>query len=340
MEITTIGIDLAKHVFQVHGVDADGGVAVRRKLRRPEVIAYFSKLAPVVIGMEACATSHYWARELGALGHTVRLIPPAYVKPFVKRQKNDAADAEAICEAVSRPSMRFVPLKSAEQQGVLVLHRTRDLLIRQRTMLANALRAHMAEFGIIEKLGSAGLEILITQIGAGEVVGVPAVAREGLLLLAEQIRDTQSQVTDIEKRILAWHRSSEVSQRLETIPGIGPIIASAIAATVTEPGLFASGRQLSAWLGLVPRQHSSGGKERLRGITKQGDPYIRRLLIIGATAVLRFSRHKAPTADWTSALMTRRPSLVVAVALANKMARIAWAILTRGEVYRTRAVSA
>jgi transposase len=262
------------------------------------------------------------------------------VKPFVKRQKNDAADAEAICEAVSRPSMRFVPLKSAEQQGVLVLHRTRDLLIRQRTMLANALRAHMAEFGIIEKLGSAGLEILITQIGAGEVIGVPAVAREGLLLLAEQIRDTQSRVTDIEKRILAWHRSSEVSQRLETIPGIGPIIASAIAATVTEPGLFASGRQLSAWLGLVPRQHSSGGKERLRGITKQGDPYIRRLLIIGATAVLRFSRHKAPTADWTSALMTRRPSLVVAVALANKMARIAWAILTRGEVYRTRAVSA
>lgn len=268
MQVTTIGIDLAKHVFQVHGVDADGGVAVRRKLRRSEVMDYFSKLAPVVIGMEACATSHYWAREFGALGHTVHLIPPAYVKPFVKRQKNDAADAEAICEAVSRPSMRFVPLKSVEQQGVLVLHRTRDLLIRQRTMLANAFRAHMAEFGIIEKLGGAGLETLIIQIGADEVSGVPAVAREGLLLLAGQIRDTQSRVTEIEKRILAWHRSSEVSQRLETIPGVGPIIAGAIAATVTEPGLFASGRQLSAWLGLVPRQHSSGGKERLRGITK------------------------------------------------------------------------
>lgn len=337
---TTIGIDLAKHVFQVHGVDADGSVAVRRKLRRSEVLGFFSKLEPSLVGMEACATSHHWAREIGALGHTVRLIPPAYVKPFVKRQKNDAADAEAICEAVSRPSMRFVPLKSPEQQGVLILHRTRDLLIRQRTMLANALRSHMAEFGIIEKLGCAGLESLVRQIKEDEVSDLPAVARGGLLLLAGQISDTQSRVVEIEKRILAWHRSSEVSQRLETIPGIGPIIASAIAATVTEPGLFASGRQLSAWLGLVPRQHSSGGKERLRGITKQGDPYIRRLLIIGATAVLRFSRHIAPTSDWTSALLTRRPSLVVAVALANKMARIAWAILTRDEVYRKRAVPA
>ena len=339
MQVTTIGIDLAKHVFQVHGVGADGSIAVRRKLRRSEVITFFAKLPPVLVGMEACATSHYWARELSTLGHTVRLIPPAYVKPFVKRQKNDAADAEAICEAVSRPSMRFVPAKSAEQQGVLVLHRTRDLLIRQRTMLANALRAHMAEFGVIEKLGGAGLETLMKQIEADEVSALPGVAREGLLLLAGQIRDTQSRVTEIEKRILAWHRASEVSQRLETIPGIGPIIASAIAATVTEPGLFASGRQLSAWLGLVPRQHSSGGKERLRGITKQGDPYIRRLLIIGATAVLRFSRHRTPS-DWTSGLLTRRPPLVVAVALANKMARVAWAILTRGEIYRIRAVPA
>jgi transposase len=236
--------------------------------------------------------------------------------------------------------MRFVPLKSIEQQAVLVLHRTRDLLIRQQTMLANALRAHMAEFGTIEKLGCAGLETLMKQVESDEDSGAPGVAREALLLLVGQIRDTRERVTQIEKQILAWHRASEVSQRLETIPGIGPIIASAIAATVTEPGLFASGRQLSAWLGLVPRQHSSGGKERLRGITKQGDPYIRRLLIIGATAVLRFSRKRAPTADWTSGLLTRRPALVVAVALANKMARIAWAILTRGEVYRTRAVPA
>ncbi|QXX76127.1 IS110 family transposase [Methylovirgula sp. HY1] len=340
MQATTIGIDLAKHVFQVHGVDADGGVILRRKLRRSEVLGFFAKLPPTLIGMEACATSHHWARELGALGHLVRLIPPAYVKPFVKRQKNDAADAEAICEAVSRPSMRFVPLKSAEQQGVLVLHRTRDLLIRQRTMLSNAFRAHLAEFGAIEKLGRAGLEHLLAQIEADEIDAVPSTAREGLLLLAGQIRDTQIRVDEIEKRILAWHRSNEVSRRLETIPGVGPIIASAIAATVTDPGLFASGRQLSAWLGLVPRQHSSGGKDRLRGITKQGDPYIRKLLIIGATAVLRFARQRAPTAAWTSGLLARRPPLVVAVALANKIARIAWAVLTRGENYRAPAAAA
>lgn len=269
----------------------------------------------------------------------MRLIPPAYVKPFVKRQKNDAADAEAICEAVSRPSMRFVPLKSAEQQAVLVLHRSRDLIIRQQTMLANALRAHMAEFGTIEKLGCPGLETLMKQVEADEVGSVPAFARDWLLLLVGQIRDARERVAQIEKQILAWHRARD-SQRLETTPGIGPIIASAIAATVAEPGLFASGRQLSAWSGLVPRQHSSGGKERLRGITKQGDPYIRRLLIIGATAVLRFSRKRATTADGTSELLTRRPALVVAVALANKIARIAWAILTKGEVYRTTAIPA
>ena len=252
MQVTTIGIDLAKHVFQIHGVDAEGGVVVRRKLRRSEVIGFLAKLPPTLIGMEACATAHHWARELGALGHCVRLIPPAYVKPFVKRQKNDAADAEAICEAVSRPSMRFVPIKNVEQQGVLVLHRTRDLLIRQRTMLANAFRAHLAEFGIVDKLGSAGLDNLIGQIEANALDGVPAIAREGLKLLVGQIRDTQVRVTEIEKRIMAWHRASDVSRRLETIPGIGPIIASAIAATVTDASLFASGRQLSAWLGLVP----------------------------------------------------------------------------------------
>jgi transposase len=220
------------------------------------------------------------------------------------------------------------------------LHRTRDLLIRQRTMLANAFRAHLAEFGIVDKLGSAGLDNLIGQIEANALDGVPAIAREGLMLLVDQIRDTQVRVTEIEKRIMAWHRASDVSRRLETIPGIGPIIASAIAATVTDASVFASGRQLSAWLGLVPRQHSSGGKERLRGITKQGDPYIRRLLINGATAVLRFTRRRAPTAAWTSELLVRRPPLVVAVALANKMARIAWAVLARGQIYRAPVTAA
>jgi transposase len=340
MQVTTVGIDLAKHVFQVHGVDADGSVRLRRKLRRSEMTAFFGALPACLIGLEACATAHHWARTLEALGHRVKLIPPAYVKPYVKRQKNDAADAEAICEAVTRPSMRFVPLKSAEQQGVLMLHRTRDLLIRQRTMLSNALRAHLAEFGIIEKLGSNGLEALVLLVENREDERIPAIARDALLMMVGQIRDTHTRVSEIEKQIHAWHRASEVSRRLETIPGIGPIIASAIAATVTDASVFASGRQLSAWLGLVPRQHSSGGKERLRGITKQGDPYIRRLLIIGATAVLRFSRRRAPTTEWTSQLLTRRPPLVVAVALANKMARIVWAILARGEVYRAQHATA
>lgn len=343
MQIITIGLDLAKHVFQVHGVGADGQIAIRRKLRRAEVVDFFSELAPCLVGMEACATAHHWGRQLKALGHEVRLMPPAYVKPFVKRQKNDAADAEAICEAVLRPSMRFVPLKSAEQQGVLMLHRTRDLLIRQKTMLTNALRAHLAEFGIVEKLGRTGLELLIalveTEHGPDQPM-LPPLARESLLMLVGQIRDLHARTTAIEKQIHIWHRSSEVSRRLETIPGVGPIIASALAATVTDPTLFSSGRQLAAWLGLVPRQHSTGGKERLRGITKRGDPYIRRLLIIGAHAVLRFSRHRAPTATWTSGLLTRRPAMVVAVALANKMARIAWAILARGEVYRAPPIAA
>jgi transposase len=341
MQIITIGLDLAKHVFQVHGVGADGQVAIRRKLRRSEVIDFFTNMAPCLVGLEACATAHYWGRRLKALGHEVRLIPPAYVKPFVKRQKNDAADAEAICEAVMRPSMRFVPLKSVGQQSVLMLHRTRDLLIRQKTMLTNALRAHMAEFGIVEKLGRAGLATLIALIEEDQDREViPPLARESLLILVGHVRDIHARITAIEKQIHAWHRSSEVSRRLETIPGVGPIIASAIASTVTDPSLFSSGRQLAAWLGLVPRQHSTGGKERLRGITKRGDPYIRRLLIIGAHAVLRFSRHRAPTASWTSGLLTRRPAMVVAVALANKMARIAWAILARGDVYRAPPITA
>jgi transposase len=339
MEVTTIGLDIAKHVFQVHGADAEGRAIVRKKLRRSEVITSFGGLAPCLVGMEACATAHHWARELQKLGHKVRLVPPAYVKPFVRRQKNDAADAEAICEAVTRPSMRFVPIKSAEQQGVLMLHRSRDLLIRQRTMLANAIRGHMAEFGFIAKQGTAGLKELVILIEDETNGIILPFARLSLLALTAQVQDTSARIAEIEKQIHVWHRSNEVSRRLETIPGIGPIIASAIAATLVDPSMFSSGRQFAAWIGLVPRQHSTGGKERLRGITKQGDPYIRRLLIIGAQAVLRFSRHRAPTSSWTSALLTRRPVMVVAVALANKMARIAWAVMARNESYRAPAVA-
>jgi transposase len=335
MPITTIGLDLAKHVFQVHGTNAEGEVMLRRRLRRTEVITFFSSLPPCRVGMEACSTAHYWARELVALGHDVRLMPPTYVKPYLKRGKNDAADAEAICEAVTRPTMRFVPIKSAEQQSVLVLHRTRDLLIRQRTMLANALRAHCAEFGIIVAQGMAKLAELLARIADDAEMHIPRLARDGLLVLAQQLQDLQLKIGEVERALHAWHRSNDVSRRLETIPGIGPITASALAVTVTDPTLFRSGRHLAAWLGLVPRQNSSGGKERLGGISKQGDRYLRRLLISGAHAVLQYAKQGRPASTtWAIGLLQRRPFKLVAVALANKTARIAWAVLARGENYR------
>ena len=343
MQITTIGLDLAKHVFQVHGVDNGGQVVIRRRLRRVEVVRFFSSLPPCLVGMEACSTAHHWARELIALGHDVRLIPPTYVKPYVKRGKNDAADAEAICEAVTRPTMRFVPVKGAEQQSVLVLHRTRDLLIRQRTMLANSLRAHCAEFGIVVAQGMAKLAELIGRIADEGDARIPPLARGCLLVLSQQLQELQLKVSEIERALQAWHRSNETSRRLETIPGIGPITASALAATITDPTLFRSGRHLAAWLGLVPRQNSSGGKERLGGISKQGDRYIRRLLISGAHAVLQdLKRGQArPGSAWAAGLLQRRPFKLVAVALANKTARIAWAVLARGVPYRSAsAVSA
>lgn len=337
-EITTIGLDIAKHVFQVHGVDGCGVAVLRRKLRRSEVLSFFQGIEPSLVGLEACATAHYWARELIALGHDVRLMPPAYVKPYVKRQKNDAADAEAICEAVARPTMRFVPVKSEEQQGLLMLHRTRELLIRQRTMLINALRAHLAEFGIVMRQGRAGVDMLIALLEDDEHDLLPAMAREALLPLAAQLEDGRARIALIDRRIHAWHRSNEQSRRLETIPGIGPITASALVATISDPSLFASGRQLAAWLGLVPRQNSSGGKERLGRITKKGDPYLRRLLVVGAHAVLRYARRKPTrTGLWASALLARRSYKLAAVALANKMARIVWAVMSRNEDYRPQA---
>lgn len=337
-EVITVGIDIAKHVFQVHGVDAQGVVVVRRKLRRSEMSEFFERLPPCLIGIEACATAHHWARHLMTFGHEVKLMPAAYVKPYVKRQKNDAADAEAICEAVQRPTMRFVPVKSEEQQGVLMLHRARELLVRQRTMLINALRAHLAELGIAMRLGPLGVRDAVALIESTDRDVIPEIVRRALFPLCDQLRHVHSTIREMDREILEWHHSNALSQRLATIPGIGPVTASAIAATITEVSSFRSGRQLAAWIGLVPRQSSSGGKERLGRITRQGDPYIRRLLVIGATAVLRFSRKsKAASTQWATALRTRKPGKVAAVALANKMARIAWALMTKETCYRPAA---
>jgi transposase len=335
MKTTTIGIDLAKSVFQVHGIDATGQVTVRRKLRRPEVLAFFGSQAPSLVGMEACATAHHWAREIAKLGHQVQLMPPAYVKAYVRRQKNDAADAEAICEAVTRPTMRFVPIKSIERQGVLVLHRTRELLVRQRTMLINAIRGHCAEFGIIAPQGARRTAELVEQVRQADAMELPDLARSALLMLADQLGGLATEIHALERRLLNWHRQNQASQRLATIPGVGIITATALAATVTDPSLFRSGREFAAFLGLVPRQNSSGGKDRLGRISKKGDGYLRKLLVVGATSVIRRSRTgSTASASWIRTLLERRPARVVTVAMANKTARIAWAVLTRGEVYR------
>ena len=275
MDITTIGFDLAKTVFQVHGADGEGRVVLRRKLRRGKVLAFFAGLPSCLVGMEACASAHYWARELQALGHKVRLIPPQYVRPFVKTNKNDAADAEAICEAVTRPTMRFAPAKSAEQQSVLMLHRARELLVRQRTMVINALRGHCAEFGLIVAQGALRVEELVAIIEDPGDERLPPLAREALGSLVEQLCSAQARIKQLEVTLLAWHRSNQASRRLATIPGVGVITATALVATIGDGAQFRSGRQLSAWLGLVPRQHSSGGKDRLGRISKRGDGYIR-----------------------------------------------------------------
>ena len=332
-EITTIGLDLAKHVFQVHGVDAQGTTVLRKRLRRGQVLAFFSRIPRCVVGLEACATGHYWARELGALGHEVRLMPAQYVKAYIKRNKHDAADAEA------RPTMRFVPVKTADQQATQLLHRGREQLVRQRTMLVNALRAHLAEFGVVAAQGLRKVGELIAIIRDDGDRRLPAVARQVLRVLANQIEQVEAAVAALERQLLAWHNSNPVSQRLASIPGIGPIIATAIATTVADPTVFRSGREFAAWLGLVPRQNSTGGRTRLGGITKRGNRYLRRLLINGASANLL--RSKATKADpWVIGLRRRRPPLVVAVALANKTARIAWAVMLRQERYQPRAVAA
>ena len=337
MQITTIGLDLAKKVFQLHGVDASDQEKLRKRLRRSEVVRFFATLPPCLVGMEACATSHYWARELSALGHTVKLIPASYVKPYVKRGKTDAVDAAAICEAVQRPSMRFVPMKSAEQQSALMLHRARDLLIRQRTMLVNAVRGHFAEFGIIAPKGIGGVGELAALLIGERAPQLPQLAREVLIALIGQLQALEERIAMIEAKVLAWHRGNEASRRLATVPGIGPITASAIVASITDIGQFRSARHFAAWIGLTPRANSSGGKERLGRISKQGDSYLRRLLVVGATCVIRHARNasKKGNATWVKALLARRPARLVTIAQANKTARIAWAVLTRRTAYRT-----
>jgi transposase len=339
--ITTIGLDIAKSVFQVHGVDARGNVVVRRQLKRRQVLAFFGKLPPCLVGLEACASSHHWSRELQALGHTVRLMPPAYVKPYVKRQKNDAADAEAICEAVTRANMRFVATKTPEQQSCLMLHRTRHLFIRQQTAVINAIRAHLAEFGIVAPVGRKGVEELLKVVADASDQRVPEIARACVAALGAQLRMLKGQILEFDRRIMAWHRSSAASKRLDAIPGVGPALATALVATVTDPRAFRSGRNFSAWIGLVPKQHSSGGKDKLGSISKQGDRYLRSLFVAGAFAVIRYAKiYGTKQRPWLTALLARRPTKVAAIALANKIARMAWAMMAKGERYKEPAALA
>jgi transposase len=333
-EVSTIGLDIAKSVFEVHGVDATGAVVMCKRLGRAKVLAFFAGLSPCLVGLEACPSAHYWSRELQALGHTVKLMPPSYVKAYLKRSKNDVNDAAAICEAVTRPSMRFVSIKTEEQQTGLMLHRSRQLLVRQRTMFSNAIRGHMAELGIISAKGRNGTAELLQIIGDVADDRIPPVARFCLDLLARQYLTLNAEVSSIDKRIHAWHRSCEESRRLEEIPGIGPIVATALVAEIGDWKAFRSGRSLAAWIGLVPKQHSTGGKERLGSITKQGNRYLRWLLVTGATAVICYARRHGARRAWLTRIMDRRPAKVAAVALANKIARMAWAIIVRTERYR------
>lgn len=334
-EISMIGLDLAKNVFQVHGIDASGKVVMKRQLRRGQVEKFFAGLAPCQVGMEACGSAHHWARLIGSYGHAVRLMPPAYVKPYVKRNKNDSRDAEAICEAMGRPTMRFVAVKSVEQQATLTLHSTRALLVRQRTMAANALRGALTEIGIVAAQGVKGLRELMAQLAAASEA-IPEIMREALLELAQQWRALDAAVCKLEQRIVRAVKTDAQARRLMAVPSVGPMIASASLAKVPDPKMFASSRDFAAWIGLTGRDHGTGGKHRPGRISKRGDRMLRRLLITGASAYLRHQRAH-PTDPWLRDLLARRPYKVVMVALAAKTARIIWAMLVNGEQYRARA---
>ena len=338
-QVTTIGLDIAKHVFQAHGASATGAVMFRKKLRREQVLAFFADQPRCRVAMEACASSHHWARAIRDLGHEVRLIPPAYVKPFVKRQKNDMADAEAICEAAQRPTMRFVAVKSEAKQAAAVIFRTRDLLVRQRTQIINALRGHMGEYGLVAPQGTAHIGTLVALLD--EPGSVPEAARSCLFRLVEMLRGLQSEIEALDREIASRAKTDDVARRLMTVPGIGPLIATAIEALAPPPETFRSGRDFAAWLGLTPRQKSTGGKERLGRTSRMGERTLRRLLIIAASGVVRWAKRKGvPPGTWLARMLARKPPMLVIVALANKNARVAWALITTGEVYRAPAVAA
>ncbi|HEX6012408.1 MAG TPA: IS110 family transposase [Geminicoccaceae bacterium] len=338
MQVTTIGLDIAKNVFQVHGVDEHGRVILSKRLARAKVLAFFANLPRCLIGLEACGGAHYWARELTRLGHEVRLMPPQYVKLYVKTNKHDAADAEGCCEAVQRPGMRFVPIKSEDQQALLMLHRVRDQLVGQRTATVNALRGHLAEFGIVAAQRQAGVRQLLAALGDLEDVRIPSLARDVLQVLVAQLREFADKIADLDHRLIALTRTDATCKSLVAVPGVGPVIATALVATVSDATRFRSGRHLAAWLGLVPRQHASGGKERRLGLSKRGDGYLRRQLIPGARALVKVSPGRAGKLwSWLNGLRQRRPFNVVVAAVANKLARIIWAMLSRGEAYRAAA---
>ena len=332
-QFSRIGMDTSKQIFQLHGVDREERVVLRRKLRRKEVVAFFASLAPTVVGIEACGGAHYWARELTRLGHEVKLLPPQYVKPYVKRGKNDAADAEAICEAMSRPTMRFVPVKTAESQAALMLAGLRERLVRNRVQLANAIRGYAAEFGVVAAKGRAKLEPLLLRLQADETV--PVLARELFAEHAKEYAQLTAQLAAIDAKLMAWHRGNEPSRRLARIPGVGPVIASLIVMKTPDPKAFRSGRQFAAWIGLTPKDHSTAGKQKLGVITRAGDETLRSLLVVGATAVIwQTRRGKSRSASpWLRALLKRKPPKLAAIALANKTARIAWKLMTTGESY-------